>query len=218
MPRRYIFADESGDLTFARGPNISSHFIVCTVTMESFEVASALLDLQRQLAWDGKPLKDYFHCTTDKQEIRDAVFETIAPFKFKVQATIMEKSKSQPHVRASKHLFFKYGWLYHFRHAFARHIKSDDELLITTASIGTKKGQGVFTDAVNDVIQQHIPREQWRTFFCLSSAEPCLQVADYCSWAIQRKWERGETRAFDLIKSRITYEYPLWGHGRHHYY
>jgi hypothetical protein len=26
-------------------------------------------------------------------------------------------------------------------------------------------------------------------------SDPCLQVADYCTWAIQRKWERGDERS-----------------------
>jgi hypothetical protein len=91
-------------------------------------------------------------------------------------------------------------------------------VLITAASIGTKKGQGVFTDAVNDVVQQHLRRDQWAAHFCSSASDPCLQVADYCTWAIQRKWERDDERSYELIKDRISYEYDLWSHGTKHYY
>lgn len=218
MARRHIFADEAGDFAFNRNENVSRYFIVCTVAMDTCEVGAALLDLRRRLVWERAPVRDTFHCTVDKQAIRDAVFETIAPFDFTVQATIMEKSKAQPQVRVTKERFYKYGWLYHFRHAFERHMDDDDELFITAASIGTKKGQAVFTDAVNDVLQQHVPRERWATLFCQSAADPCLQVADYCTWAIQRKWERGDSRAYDLIAPRVSYEYDLWRHGRHHHY
>jgi len=45
-----------------------------------------------------------------------------------------------------------------------------------------------------------------------------LQIADYCTWAIQRKWERTDAKSYNIIKDRITYEYDLWGHGTKHYY
>jgi hypothetical protein len=49
-------------------------------------------------------------------------------------------------------------------------------------------------------------------------ADPCLQAADYCTWAIQKKWERGNVRSYDLIAKRITRERDLWAHGPKHHY
>ncbi len=218
MARGYIFSDEAGCFAFKRGPNISRYFIVCTVTMRSCEVGHALLDLRRSLIWQRAPLGDYFHATNDKQEVRDCVFEEIRKHKFRIQATIMEKSKAQPQTRISTERFYQYGWLYHFRHGLAKQLNVDDELQITAASIGTKKTQAVFTSAVNDVVQQHWPRDRWETFFCTAASDPCVQLADYCTWAIQRKWERGDTRSYDLIKDRISYEFDLWSKGAIHYY
>ncbi len=62
------------------------------------------------------------------------------------------------------------------------------------------------------------PTKKWATDFWPSGADPCLQVADYCAWAIQRKWEKGDARSYDLIKDRITYEYDLWKKGEIHHY
>lgn len=218
MARRFIFADEAGDFNFSRGNNISRYFIVCTVTMSSCDVAHDLLALRRQLVWDGEPIGDYFHASVDKQKIRDAVFGAIGDHQFRIQATIMEKSKAMPHVRVTKHRFYQFGWFYHFKHSLVRHLQKGDEFLITAASVGTKKGQAVFTNAVNDVAQQNLPRDRWRTDFWPCSNDPCLQVADYCTWAIQRKWERGDEKSYSLIKDRITYEYDLWERGTKHYY
>lgn len=219
MPRRFVFADEAGCFTFSRGPNISRYYIVCTVTMPSCDIAHELLQLRRDLTWKKQPVANFFHASTDKQVIRDAVYELLKGHTFRVQATIMEKSKALPRIRPTKHRFYQYGWLYHFKHSLAQHLNNpEDEYLITTASVGTKKGQAVFTNAVNDVVQQHLKRENWRTSFLPCSNDPCLQVADYCTWAIQRKWERGDTKSYDLIKDRITYEFDLWAHGTQHHY
>lgn len=90
--------------------------------------------------------------------------------------------------------------------------------LITAASIGTKKERNTFTNALADVMLQTIGAIRWKIDFRPSHCDPCLQLADYCAWALQRKWERGDLRSYDLIKDRITYEYELWKHGSKLYY
>ena len=218
MTRLYIFADEAGDFAFKRGPNISRFFVVCTITTHSCSAANALLDLRRELVWEGLKLGEYFHAATDSQGVRNRVFAVLCQQDFEIQATIMEKSKAQSQVRQSNHRFYQYGWYYHFKHGMARYIGAASEFVITAASIGTKKGQIVFTDAVNDVVSQTIRRRQWKTAFWPAGTDPCLQMVDYCTWAIQRKWERDDDRSYALIQNRIVYEYDLWAKGTSHYY
>lgn len=185
--------------------------------MGSCKIAGDLLALRRELAWQGLPLGDYFHATTDKQTVRDAVYDVLSSNHFRVQATIMEKSKAQPQVRRSRPRFYQYGWLYHFRYGLRSIVRRSPEVLVTAAAIGSKKERASFEYAVDDVMGQTVPGE-WATDFCPAIADPCLQVVDYCAWAIQRKWERGDVRSYDLIKDRITYEFDLWSHGNTHYY
>lgn len=218
MPNKFIFADEAGDFTFERKPNVGRYFILCTVAMEDCEVGSDLAALRRRLAWEGVELKDYFHACEDAQAVRDAVFETIRGRQFSVQATIMEKAKAEPQVRESRPRFYQYGWYYHFKFGAGRLIKPNAEALITTASIGTRKEQAAFKASVDDVMRQTVRAQKWATDFCPAAADPCLQVADYCAWAIQRKWERNDTRSYDLIADRVTYEYDLWRRGTTLYY
>lgn len=218
MARRFIFADEAGDFVFKRDNRASKYFIVCTVVLDSCDVGHELLALRRELAWEGLPLGDYFHATEDKQAVRDRVYGLIQKHNFRVHATIMEKSKAQPQVRESPERFYQYGWFYHLKWTARRLVSAESELLFTTASIGTKKGQAIFTNNVNDAVQQTIRRAQWKTYFCQSAADPCLQVADYCTWAIQRKWERGDTRSYDLIRDHVDHEGDMWARGTTHYY
>lgn len=217
MSRLHIFADEAGDFDFSRKDRASKYFILCTVAMDTCEVGNALSLLRRELAWQGAPLGDYFHATSDKQIIRDAVFETICRHPFRVHATVMEKSKAQPQVMISRPSFYKYGWFYHFKFGTTRAIRAKPELLVTAATLGTRKERIAFTAAVSDVMSQTV-RSKWAANFCPAAADPCLQVADYCAWAIQRKWERGDTKSYNLIHARIVYEYDLWARGDKHYY
>lgn len=105
MPKKFLFADEAGCFVFKKNGRASKYYILCTVTMESCDVGKELLELRNRLAWEGRPVRDYFHCSPDRQEVRDEVFAVIKNHDFRIQATIMEKSKAQPQVRASEARF-----------------------------------------------------------------------------------------------------------------
>jgi hypothetical protein len=53
-----------------------------------------------------------------------------------------------------------------------------------------------------------------------SAKDPLLWAADYCAWAIQRRWESGfvDLRSHDLIKGNLATEFDLWEKGNKHYY
>jgi len=222
MPRRYVFADEAGDFEFSRKPPASKYFIVCAISMDSCDIGHALLELRRQLIWGGQQVGAYFHASEDRQAVRDRVFDLIRPADIRIHATVMEKSKAIPKTRVSKERFYQYGWFYLFKFVANKIVTKDHELMVTTASMGTKKGQASFTACVNDVLQQTVPlkREQWVTSFCPAAADPCIQIADYCAWAIQRKWESDgvDVRSYNLIAHQVAYEYDLWAHGTKHHY
>ena len=167
---------------------------------------------------DALPIGDCFHATTDAQEVRDRVYETLRASDFRFQATICEKSKAQPQVRVSKARFYQYPWFYHFKHGIAPYLAPDDRLVVTAASIGNKKERTTYTNALRDVVQQSAPDIPWVVDFRPALADPMLQVADYCAWAVQRAWERGDQRSLDLIRDKMTYHYELWQRGTTHFY
>jgi hypothetical protein len=215
---QYLFADEAGCFTFEKKANVSKYFILCTVTMNELDVGVALHELRHKLVWEKADIGDYFHATEDRQAIRDAVFSEMLKHEFHVQATILEKTKAQPQVRASKARFYKYPWYYHFKHGISKHVDNQRPLLVTAASIGNKKEKLTFCNAISDVMSQTVPKAGWAVDFRPCATDCCLQVADYCAWAIQRKWESNDDRSYKLIADRITYEYDLWKRGTEHYY
>jgi Protein of unknown function (DUF3800) len=220
MPNKFIFADEAGCFTFNREPNVSRYFILCTVTMDECSVGTDLFELRRRLAWEDFELGEYFHATADRQAVRDEVFKTIVKRPFRIQATIMEKAKAEPQVRVSRARFYKTGYFFHFRHGTSKELDASSETLVTTACLGNRKERTAFESAVNDVMLQTGHPKKWKTDFMPCHADPCLQVADYCAWAIQRKWESEgkDARSYDLIKDRINCEYELWVRGKKLYY
>ena len=207
--RKYIYADEAGNFDFSNKPGASRYFILTTVLIDDHQIESELLDLRRELVWENHNLPGPFHATTDQQVVRDRVFELLSRHDFRVDATIFEKRKVLPRVAHEEEVFYRYAWFYHMNHIARRVGTAPDELMVIASSIGTKRKFMNFRYAVQEVIHQTSPTGSIRVDMWPAAVEPCLQAADYCCWAIQRKWERGDFRSYDLLRPKIRSEYDL---------
>lgn len=216
---KYVFADEAGCLVFRRSPHVSRYFILCTVTSDDCCVGNELLALRRELAWEGLHLEaDQFHASEDPEAVRQRVFQLLAGLDLQADITLFEKSKALPRIRETEEQFYKYAWYFHFKNVARNRLKRGDDVLIHAASIGTKKRRQAFRAVLNDVAQQVLPGSRWQTTFWQSSSDPCLQVADYLAWAVQRKVERNDARHHSLIAHHICSEYDIFRTSELHHY
>ncbi|MGH2632508.1 MAG: DUF3800 domain-containing protein [Tepidiformaceae bacterium] len=219
MARVHVFADEAGNFDFSSKAGASRYFILTTVTMDNFRAGDALLSLRRQLAWEGVSSgTDDFHATEELQLVRDRVFAELSNWDVRVDSTILEKAKAAPHLAVDDIRFYKLAWYLHFKHIAPLITKAGDELLVMGASLGTKKKKEGFNAAIHDVVAEVTHGIDFRTVSCSGASDPCLWIADYCSWAIQRKWERGDERSYALIKSKVRSEFEVFQRGTNTYY
>lgn len=227
MATKYLFADESGNFDFRchiqhrGGP--TRYFAVGTLLMEGDDNVQALrndlLSLRDTLVRNGTPHHGPFHCTEDAQEVRDAVFEVLQGHEFKVDVTVLEKAKAQPHTRTDDARFYKYAWFYHFKYFSNRYFRPQDELLVVSAGLGTKKTKAAFRGAVEDVVRQCCNWKVKKQFGHWDSAsDPALQAVDYALWAVMRDVERDDSRSRELIDDKIASVYDLWSRGKTYYY
>jgi hypothetical protein len=177
-----------------------------------------LLKLRQELVWKKVRLNDYFHATIDLQEVRDAVFRRMLKWPFTIQATVIEKSKAEASLTSELGRFYNQVWYLHFEHGVKNELLDCTDFLIAAASLGTKKERVVFKAAFDDAIAQADAKCNWATDFPSAATSPSIQVADYCAWALRRKWEMNDNRSYDLIKDRITYEKDIWESSTKHYY
>ena len=216
--RKYIYADEAGNFDFSRKRGATRYFVLTTVAIDGHEIETELLGLRRELAWSGVEITGEFHAAEDRQLVRDKVFDVLNRHEFRVDATVLEKAKATALIRSTEETFYKYAWYYHMKHVAPRVSARGDDLLVIAASIGTKQKERDFRYAVKDVVEQTAPARNIQVNMWPAGIDPCLQVADYCCWAIQRKWERGDYRSYDLIKDRISSEFELFARGKTWYY
>ena len=226
MAKKYLFADESGNFDFRchkKFPGASRYFSVGTVMIEGDDAVEALeadmLKLKREMAWRNVVHDDAFHATEDPQAVRDAVFDLLQSHDFRVDVTLVEKSKSRPNLRVDEPTFYKYAWWFHFKNLAPRLIHPGDELMVVAASLGTRKKRAAFKDSVESVVRQvtnyRVPRQ---VAFWPVEAQPCLQVADYGVWAVSRHWERGDDRARRQLGTKVRSEFDFFQWGSTHYY
>jgi hypothetical protein len=216
MARVYLFADEAGNFDFnSQG---SRYFILGSVAMESCSIGAALLELRRDLALTSDQVLAEFHAAEDRQVVRDRVFGLLAQDSFRIDATILDKTKTVPHLAENPLRFYKEAWYLHFKYVGPRIAGSNDELLVVASSLQVNRRKSVLAHAVRDVVEQVVQTSVWSTAFWPSQADPCLQVADYVTWAIQRKYERGDTRSYDLIREKIATEFEPFQFGPTTYY
>lgn len=219
MANRFVFADEAGNFDFSLKPSASRFFVVTTITLDTCAVGERLHDLRRDLARQGVRLDaDQFHATSDRQAIRDQVFGVIANEALRIDAIILEKRKAFPRIASSETRFYQTAWYQHMKYVAPRIARAGDDLLVVSASINTGAKRASFHKAVTNVLGQVSPTTSVQVACWSSASEPCLQVADYCAWAIQRKWETGDLRSYNIIRTRVRTEFDLFGAGTEYYY
>lgn len=218
MADKFLFSDEAGDFAFKKGGRASRYFINCSVVLTDCTVGNDLLALRRELNRQGHLSNTVLHAVADPWPIRRRVYEVLQAHDFRVDATLLEKSKAQPQTREDIPTFYRYAWYYHLKYLAPRIFRKDDHIQITAAALDTNKSKAAFKEVINNSAQQLLPRDCWGVLFMNAAEDPCLWVADYCAWAIQRKWELGDRSAYDLIADKVYSEYDLWQVGKTHYY
>lgn len=222
LTRRYMFSDESGDLSFTRKPNISNYFAVGTLVISEADLSGLRITLgavRDDLAFRKHGLDSYFHATNDPPEVRLAVFDALAKMNFQVDVTLLDKTKAPPEVRPDEATFFRNAWLNHLKRLAPQEFEPGDEALIVAAELGTKRSRKAFRGAIEEVMTECISFRVKRTLaFWPCSSDFALQAADYCLWAATRKWERGDPTYYRLVASKIRSEIDVWAASDVHYY
>lgn len=222
MVRRYLFSDESGDLQFRTSRHVSRYFAVGTLLIDQDQLAhlrKILAQVRDELAWRSQGLDSTFHATQDSPEVRKYVFAALATADFRVDVTILEKSKAKPRLRADPPTFFQYAWFYHLKYIAPQVFHPGDEVLVVAASLGTKKERAAFRGAIQSVLTQCLNFRVKRTLaFWRDESDFALQAVDYCVWAVMRWWERGDGTYLAKIQNKVHTQYDLFQTGTTYYY
>lgn len=219
-PSVYLFLDEGGNLVFS--PKGTAYFTMSVVRMRRpFPLDSLLAQLRFDLIESGMN-KEYFHATEDEQSTRDNVFRLIqtALPAFRVDAIVVEKRKAAPKVREVPR-FYPEIMAYLLRYAINSVIKSGEysKVFVITDRLPIQQKKRAIEKAIKTTLAKMLPRGMPYRVIHHDSKSCCgLQIADYLNWAIFRKWESGDRRSYDLIRSAVRSEFEIYRHGHTNWY
>ena len=215
----YIFLDESGDLGFT---NSGSRFFVLTsvVMQRPFLLYKALDDLRYTCLEEGAEF-EYFHCANNTRQVRNRLFDILETTMTGsiVDSLIVEKHKTGPALQEERRLYPEMlGYL--LKYVINRSlVREASEVILITDTPPLRKRRQAIEKSIKTTLAKMLPRgARYRIIHHPSHSHYGLQVADYCSWAIFKKHETGDTSAYDKIRSAIWSEFDIFRSGTRYYY
>jgi hypothetical protein len=215
----YVFLDEGGNLDFS--PHGTRYFVLSSLTKERpFYAGKELIELKYDLVERGTGL-EYFHAAEDRQAVRNAVFAIIARHLegVRIDSLIVEKRKTGPALQPVEHFFPRMlGHL--LRHVLDGFNLADfQEVIVFTDRVPVNKRREAVEKAVKTILVEMLPAgTKFRVYHHESKSNLELQIADYCNWAIYRRWTSCDDRSYKVIRSAVCSEFDIFLNGTQTYY
>jgi hypothetical protein len=201
--------------------NGTRYFLLSSVTKERpFHAYKELTELKYDLAELGANI-EYFHAAEDVQATRNRVFDIIQRnlTGIRIDSLVVEKRKTGPALRAEER-FYPEMLGYLLRYVIKAHdIRQFAEVIVFTDQIPVQRKRQAVKKAVKMTLANMLPTEvRYRILHHDSKSNCDLQIADYCNWAVYRKWDRSDERSYNLIRSAIQSEFEIFRNGTTLYY
>ncbi|MCL4511785.1 MAG: hypothetical protein M1470_12035 [Bacteroidetes bacterium] len=226
------FLDEAGDTTFwgkgktpiiGKVEGVSLCFILGMVKFKRplSEIRSGILSLQNEIENDEyyqdvpsiqkkkEKVGYYFHATDDLPEVREKFYKYIRTIDLSFEAAVGRKIYD---VFTKKHNSNEeefYGDL--LSHLLKNKLELGGKLILTIAERGKSTRNINLTNALLKAkkrFKRTRPQKEINTDIVFNiqnpTKEPLLTIPDYLCWAVQRVFERGETRYYNFIEDKIS--------------
>lgn len=215
----YVFLDEAGNFDFS--PGGTKYFVLSAVSKERpFRAYQEMTELKYNLVEDGMDI-EYFHASEDAQAVRNKVFTIIQRnlVGVRLDSLVVEKRKVGPAMRTEEHFYPRMlGYLLRYvLNGYA--LDQYREVIVFTDQIPVKKKRSAIEKAAKVTLTGMLPKTaHYRVLHHDSKSNMDLQIADYCNWAIYRKWDAQDERSYRLIRPAIVSEFDFCRTGTTLYY
>ena len=203
--RTYVFLDESGNLDFTgRG---TPYFVLASLSIRRpFPWVAALDELRYDCIERGLDL-EYFHCAYDNRHVRERVFRVLAEHAraMRLDFIVAEKRGVRPALRDDARFYTA------MLEALLKRVIPLEvspgrtaEVIVVTDRVPVKTKRRAVEKAARKALAHMVPKPAaYRLLHHASKSHYGLQVADYCCWAVHRKWRTGESDWFDMLDAAI---------------
>jgi hypothetical protein len=225
MGTLFIFIDESGNFDFS--PNGTKYFVLSAVSTLNPLGKEMLEEIKYDLMKNGNDL-EYFHAAEDKQSVRDLIYGFIENMRdIEIDSVIVQKNKTNPSLYVSEKKSKRGAQLYTvalrtlLRYIFSRYINSANinQVVVVLSSIFDVSKRELIKKIIKIYLKQ-IFSNPFYLYFHQNRTDKNTQIADYCCWAIYRKWTDEEIRPYNAVNkgNKIKSEFDIFKTGKIIYY
>ena len=214
----YIFVDEAGNMDFStKGSKYYMfNFLIKQRPFNLHEYIAnyrySVLEKNLNLQVNRRLDIEYFHASSDNRYIKNDIFELISTFDkngIKCYSYILEKAKVKPTKREEKHKFYIDNLRFSIQKLLDK-IKIDKNFIIITDRLPIQKNKNRQIEALKKGINRYLKSNnlkiRYDIFHHCSASSINLQIIDYISWAIFRKYEKNEYLFYEKIEKYIIAE------------
>jgi len=199
---KYIFLDESGDLGFKdKSSKFFTITLMCCDVKTEVEVNRIIKKIRKNLLKKKMKNTSELKGNNSTDRIRFAVLNKAVEKNIEIYTIILDKSKIYDYLKNSKDKLYNYT---------ANLILNECSLNDGKFKLIVDKRGGVVVNDFDRYIKFKMNNKNSNCEIDVehknSNREGCLQVLDFISWAIFRKYELNDERYYNIIKRRITTE------------
>jgi len=207
----FILLDESGDLGFKLDKGSSRFFVVTILFAQSKRPLEKIArtvhgSLRKKFKRVG-----VLHAYREEDSTRRRLLSRLAQTDCSILAIVLNKEKVYTRLQDEKAVLYNYVTNILLDRLFRRHPISPDQPITLIAS------QRETNRFLNENFKSYLQRQAVSNHHLIlqiavasPEKEKALQVVDFASWAIFRKFEHGDESYRSLIADRIIEEVPLF--------
>jgi hypothetical protein len=146
-----------------------------------------------------------FHACEDQQAHRDAVVTALLKHAaWRYAAIVIEKRKVNPSIRDPLDFYPKFASIllsFVFRGSV---MNSAHQVLVFTDTLPFAKHKKAVEIAIKKAANKELGGTPFHVFHHRRESNIWLQAADYCAWAVYRKWESSDERTYGQLVHRLA--------------
>jgi len=218
-PPLYVFLDEGGNFDFsAKGTKYVT--LTCVSATRPFTWFEPLANLRYDLLETGLDL-ERFHASEDHWKVRQQAFDVISSHvdSLRIDSLIVEKQKTAPYLQPIE-VFYPRMLGYLLQYVIKGGLRRGyEQVLVITDTLPLKKKRNAIRKGIQLKLPQMLPDSAtYDILHHTSQSSIGLQLADYCNWAIYRKWQGGDQASYAKIQKAIESEFDIFASGSTTYY
>jgi hypothetical protein len=210
----FIFLDESGDLGFNfKKKKTSRHFVIAFLFVKDKKSIEKIIKktFSKFSKLEVKNHGGVIHAFKEKPTTRQKILTSLNEKDVAIISIYLNKSKVYTKLQDEKHVLYNYVTNILLDRIYTKKLIPTKEPITLVAS---RRETNKF---LNENFKRYIDHQAKNNHkinidvkIKTPSEEKSLQVVDYASWAIFRKYECGDDSYYNLIKNKITEESPLF--------